>query len=135
MHVDRVGGNTDIENAYGHIRADNLHGDVKIENKNGKISAKVVSYWNKGKEKGNDIHLINAMGLIQIDLPDPPSFELDAKTTYGRLRSDFNLPAIEGDASTHKSRCTLGKGTAKIKLRTSHGDISIVKIGKDAHEF
>jgi len=138
VSIEDVEGNVAVENLFGPVSVAGVGGSLRIESKNGSVDARVLSYGDEkggkeagekaGKErKGNRIELISTFGLIDITLPDPPSFRLDASTSFGRIKSDFELSGLEKGLTSEKCSCRLGAGAAAIILRAANGDIRIRK--------
>ncbi len=127
VDVEAIKGNLDVENAFGSVNAAGVGGSISAETSNGNIKASGLSYSSGEKGKGNGFTLESTFGLIEIALPDPPSFKLTASTTFGSIKSDFDLGHINKGMSSQKAKCVLGKGLAEIKLTTSNGGIKIKK--------
>ena len=119
-----------------------LHGGagrIHAVTRNGRIEASVKRLTEEGKfvtangsvdveirEGVAPVSVRTSNGSINLKLPGNFSGQLDAKTSNGRVRSDFPIPF------TNKSKKRLsGKigegGSAMLKLRTSNGSINLRK--------
>ena len=75
---------------------------------------------------GVSANLYTANGSIDLKLPENFSGQIDAKTSKGRVRSDFPIPFT--DKSEKQLAGKIGDGgSAKVKLRTTNGNINVKK--------
>ncbi len=75
---------------------------------------------------GVSANLQTTNGSIDLKLPENFSGQIDAKTSKGRVRSDFPIPFI--DKSEKQLAGKIGDGgSAKVKLRTTNGNINVKK--------
>ena len=73
---------------------------------------------------GVSANLQTTNGSIDLKLPENFSGQLDAKTSKGRVRSDFSVPFT--DKSEKQLAGKIGEGgPAKVKLRTTNGNINL----------
>ena len=75
---------------------------------------------------GVSANLQTTNGSIDLKLPENFSGQIDAKTSKGRVRSDFPVPLT--DKSEKQLAGKIGDGgPAKVKLRTTNGNINVKK--------
>ena len=75
---------------------------------------------------GVSANLYTTNGSIDLKLPENFSGQIDAKTSKGRVRSDFPVPVT--DKSEKQLAGKIGDGgSAKVKLRTTNGNINVKK--------
>ena len=75
---------------------------------------------------GVSANLQTTNGSIDLKLPENFSGQIDAKTSKGRVRSDFPVPFT--DKSEKQLAGKIGDGgPAKVKLRTTNGNINVKK--------
>ena len=75
---------------------------------------------------GVSASLHTANGAIDLKLPGNFSGQIDAKTSKGRVHSDFPIPFT--DKSEKQLAGKIGDGgSAKVKLRTTNGNINVKK--------
>jgi hypothetical protein len=96
-----------------------------VEADNCNIKASGLKYRRGEAGKGNRFELTSDFGLIELTLPAPPSFRLDASTDFGTITSDFQLSGVKKGLTAEECRCQLGDGLAEIVLEASHGNITI----------
>ena len=71
-----------------------------------------------------NLHTTN--GPIDLKLPGNFSGQIDAKTSKGRVRSDFPVPVTDKSEQQLAGKIG-GGGSAKVKLRTTNGNINVKK--------
>lgn len=75
---------------------------------------------------GVSANLYTTNGSIDLKLPKNFSGQIDAKTSKGRVHSDFPIPST--DKSEKQLAGKIGDGgPAKVKLRTTNGNINVKK--------
>ena len=72
------------------------------------------------------VQIDNRHGSVDLKLPAHAGFDLQASTTDGDLKNDFDLP-VQGSDTQKSSSGTVGSGGAVVRLTTAQGDISIQK--------
>lgn len=127
VDVKEIKGSVEVENTFGPVKINHVGGSVIAECTNGNIKASGLAYGSGEKQKANTFTLTSTFGLIEITLPHPPSFKLEASASFGTIKSDFSLGGVEKGLSSQKCTCTLGDGLAEIKLTSSNGGIKIKK--------
>ena len=77
-------------------------------------------------ELTGDLSLRSSNGAITLTLDSDSDFTLEGSTFTGNIRSDF--PAEEeSDVSGAVIKATVNKGTHKVKIKSTNGNISLVK--------
>jgi hypothetical protein len=130
--IEDVRGDLEVKSALGHVNIAGVSGDLLVQSSNGNIALRDFAYSNKENKAGNRIELGSSLGLIEITLPDPPSCELSASTSFGSIESDFDLDRVTSSQGAETASARLGKALARIDLNASHGSIRIKKT-KSAH--
>jgi DUF4097 and DUF4098 domain-containing protein YvlB len=103
-----------LEDLRGEVKVDNSHGDVELTS---------------SKPPGGGVEIVNEHGGIRVELPAKASFQMNARTEYGDVESDFGELKIENVDRTSKTTGSVGTGGTQVRLTNSHGDISIRKMG------
>ena len=130
--ADSTSGKVTLQEATGIIEAQSVSGRVKISDSKGSVeSVRAVSgsIWvelTEITEYPPDMVLTSVSGDITLLLPENISAEIDAKTTSGRISSEFNI-LVGGEIENRRVRGTIGEGGIQITLKTTSGDISIEK--------
>lgn len=75
---------------------------------------------------GVSANLYTTNGSIDLKLPENFSGQIDAKTSKGRVRSDFPVPFTNKSEKQLAGKIGEG-GPAKVKLRTTNGNINVKK--------
>lgn len=107
-----------------HTRSKDLHledlsGDVEVQNSNADVELHAGKLGN--------VTIDNRRGPIQVYLPEPAAFELNASTHGGEIHSDFGEVKIESSNDRAKGSGSVGNNGRKLQLTSEHGDIDIRK--------
>jgi hypothetical protein len=125
--VGKVSGDVDVESRFGSVTVDGADGSIVIRGASGNVDVKGLSYTGRkgGETSANRFDISTSFGTIEIALPDPPSFRLDAAATFGRIKSDFELIGLQKGLNSMKCVCSVGAGEAEVLLRSKSGNIEI----------
>src|SRR5207302_3091135 len=93
-----------------------VKGALRVETASGEIRV-------EGEPKA-DWHIGTASGSIGLKLPSEASFNLDARTIAGTLRTDRAI-TVEGLISGRHLQGKVGNGGALLEAHTASGDIEI----------
>jgi DUF4097 and DUF4098 domain-containing protein YvlB len=109
-----------------HTRSKDLHledvsGDVEVENSNADVEL------HAGKLPLGNVAINNRRGPIQVYLPEPAAFQLDATSRGGQIHSDFGEIKIESSNDSAKGSGSVGNNGRRLELTAEHGDIDIRK--------
>ena len=124
VNIRDASGDVRIESSFGNIDVQGVDGDLHVDGHNANLKATGILL---GQDRQIDCEL--QFGLISLTLP--ASFVLDAKTSFGSIRSQFELSGVRRDHNSERAACTVGNGEMKLTLRTQNGDIRL-KRGKAA---
>jgi len=128
VQLQDVQGDATVANTFGQVTATRVRGALVVHNQNGPVTASGLSYESRhdGELNGGSkkkIECTTTFGSIQLYLPTPADFELDALATFGGIESDFPLTGLDKDVSEQRCKCTLGEGAALIRLVSESGGI------------
>lgn len=124
--VNTSGGDVWADEVTGNINVRTSGGDIKIFSSYSKIDAKtsggdiIIEY--SGENRGMD--LVTSGGDIKIYLPINFNGELEAATSGGEVRCDFELNKVR-NLSKQKINGEINSGGEKISAKTSGGDIRV----------
>lgn len=107
---------TTISTTAGKIALSDCTGNINLKASSGDISA---TYNTFGEQ---NINIVTTSGSIQLQLPSAAEFLLDAKTSTGKLHSDFS---VKEDGK--KMSGQIGAKSNKVVLQTSTGGINLLK--------
>ena len=139
IEINGVEGAVDARTTSGKIELDGGVGRIHTVTKNGKIEASVKRLTDEGifvtsngsvdveiREGIAPVSARTSNGSINLKLPGNFSGQLDAKTSNGRVHSDFPVPLT--DKSKRRLSGKIGEGgTVMVELRTENGSINLRK--------
>src|SRR5262249_33175960 len=102
------------------LTARGLEGNVKINTVNGRLEA---YFDGLGKSQAISLETVNAPILLTV--PQVLSAQFNAQSVKGAISNDFGLAVRKGEISGSEMLGVLGSGSAGIKLKSVHGDITI----------
>ena len=135
-----IGGVLQVENSNGGVQATNTHGaqvttsfgpvvlagvtgPVHIEDQNGAVDA--TSAMRDGCQP---IMIHTSFSPLRIRLEDNASYRVAARTSFGKIRTDFPLN-VSGSISSDGVDGVIGSGQCEMRLTDSNGSIEILKLG------
>jgi RNA polymerase sigma factor (sigma-70 family) len=116
--VSGATGRVELKTSNGRI---DIHGDkaiVKAETSNGRVQF-------DGSLAGGKHYLHTSNGQIVLSLPPDASFRLHAKTSHGKIKSEFGSNKAGGKGRTRLDLDVGQNPSAAIELHTSNGNITI----------
>ena len=139
IEINGVEGAVDAVTTHGRIELNGGAGRIYAVTTHGKIEASVKRLTDEGnfvtthgsvdveiREGVAPVSARTTHGSINLKLPGDFSGQLDAKTSNGRVRSDFPIPLT--DTSKKRLSGKIGEGgSAMVKLRTTNGNINLRK--------
>ena len=136
--VEGMAAEVDAETANGHVNIDGGRGRVLARTKNGAIRARVDALSEEGQFSTLNgrievdvaagqapVQARTLNGSVELCLPRDFDGQLDARTTNGRVRSDFPV-AVTGEVKKNHLQGPIGRGGhSLIDLRTVNGSVSL----------
>ena len=112
-------GRISLNTNNGSIRYRGKASQLRVKSRNGSVKVQLE----EGSKLSSDGIVKTKNGSVKVTLPKSFSCALEAKTSNGRIRSDFDLE------SKGKKRIsgTLGQGGAKLSIETRNGSIRLQK--------
>lgn len=126
----------DIETVSGRIyvnraqvaegRFQSISGKINLKNYSGKLYGKSVSGAVDAEleELSNPIEISTTSGKISLKLPKDAGFELNAKSTSGKIESEFPILIQRGIERNH-IQGVIGDGNNQVELQSVSGSINI----------
>lgn len=107
---------------YGDVEAAGVFRGLGLSSSSGAVHGRAQP----GSTLADGWELRSDYGDVALRLPEGLSFELEATTDYGEVRTD--LPGVLGGAKgdeAHKLHGTIGQGGPRLRLHSSSGDVDI----------
>jgi len=130
--ADSTSGEVNVQEVVGIIKAHSVSGRVRIADSRGGVkSVRTTSggIWvelKKVSQAVSSMLFTSISGNVTLLLPKSISADIDARTTSGRIHSEFKI-TIEGEIDKRSLRGTIGEGGIKITIKTISGDIFLEK--------
>ncbi len=120
IRVDEARGPLDAGTSGGSIRIKQAYATVNAETSGGSIDVGLASTFH------GDCLLSTSGGNVDVTIPERTNALLDARTSGGSVHSDLPV-TVQGEFKRSAIVGKLGEGGRLIKLRTSGGNIHVVK--------
>lgn len=118
MHAKGGRGRRELKTSNGRIEVEAEQAELKLESSNGRLR------FVGSLAAGNHL-LASSNGSVDVQIPESSSFQLDASTSNGRIRSAFEFSKSE-KSKRGRLAGTVGKNPeATLKITTSNGSIDI----------
>jgi DUF4097 and DUF4098 domain-containing protein YvlB len=136
IHVDDVDAGVSLRTSNGPVRVDDSKGGIDVTTSNGPVNIRgaagpVMLRTSNGPieltlDSVAEVRAKTSNGPITLRIPSGAGAILHARTTRGRIRSDFELSA-ERRISSNDLEGTIGRGGPLLDLSTSNGPIRILQ--------
>jgi hypothetical protein len=120
IEVLAVSGAINAHTTNGSVAVESTGGPVEAHTTNGDIDVRMAKLPPRGTTYGT------TNGSITIAIPDGTDANIEARTTFGRIHSDFEM-RVSGDLSSRRLSGTIGRGGPLIRLATTNGSVRIEK--------
>lgn len=115
-----IGGSASVTSTFGSVFVEGVTGAVSAVNANGAISVKGL------RGSGcQPLSLKTTFSPIRVSLPAGASYDVNARTSFGEVRSDFPITARTFNEGNLVG--TLGRGNCRMELTNANGNITIEK--------
>jgi DUF4097 and DUF4098 domain-containing protein YvlB len=121
VRATSVRGDVAIRTSSGAVVLSGVEGSVEVTNESGAIE--VAGIAPKGPEGCRRIALATSFAPIRVALPEASGFDLNARTSLGKIRS--GLPLAAGGAADSFAG-PIGGGGCPVTLANKGGDIVIL---------
>jgi DUF4097 and DUF4098 domain-containing protein YvlB len=124
LEVTGVSGSLELQTTNGEIRLNGTQGSAAAQTTNGGITAQITSVPNRGV-----IDLGTTNGNVDVSLPASLDATLEANTTNGRVTISGLEIKTRGTFTSKSILGVIGKGGARVALRTTNGNIDVAPAG------
>jgi hypothetical protein len=102
---------------------DDVSGPVRIMNQNGAVDVGSVVIGSC-----EPVVIRTSFSTLRVRLPTNASYHVEARTSFGRIRTDFPM-SVSGVISNDALSGAIGSGHCEMTLTDNNGAIEIVKAG------
>ena len=121
ISIGRVEGDVVAKTSGGSINVDEVLGAIDASTSGGSVNARIA------RQPKNDCRLTTSGGSVTVYLDPDLSFDVDAKTSAGRVETDFPVE-VRGRLSKSSLRAQINDGGPELYLRTSGGNINLFEL-------
>lgn len=143
VEAERIGGDLTVENSNGAVKGSvikggasvrtsfgpvwlsDVGGKIDVDNSNGSIEVQTAP----SPTACAPISLETSFGGIVVRLPDSAGYTVDARTSFGKIKSELPL-TIAGSPSSELLNGRIGNGQCPLSLANSNGGIELLKAPK-----
>ena len=116
-HAPLIGG-ASIRTSFGSVWLSNVGGKIDVDNSNGSIEVQTAP----SPTACAPISLETSFGGIVVRLPESAGYTVDARTSFGKIKSELPL-TIAGSPSSELLNGRIGNGQCPLTLANSNGGI------------
>ena len=124
VEAEEISGDVSVNNSFGGVIITNVEGNVRVNNEHAAITVRDVL---KDTVEERTIRLETSFGRIELTLPGDVSANITAFTTFGEIRSDFNLNIEKISFNKRNLSDVIGSGKHTIELKGEYTTIHIKK--------
>ncbi len=107
-----------INSTSGKVVLTDTEGSIDISNISGNVELELRSLL-------NDLIIKTISGKAEVELPGKSEFDFALSSVSGRIENEFGAQIIFADGRTTEG--TVGRGTGKLTVNTTSGEIKIIK--------
>lgn len=122
VHASNIRG-AQIATSFGAVILDGVWGPLQVLNQNGAVDVRVAS-----RGGCQPVIIQTSFSPVQIRIDGEPSYRVSAKTSFGKIRTDFPM-TISGSVSDGVLDGAIGAGRCEMRVNNSNGAIEILKAG------
>ena len=108
-----------VDSTSGEINIAGTPGDINATSSSGNVDLEYTDFSNK-------VDIRTTSGEVTLKLPGSAGFNLDYSGTSGDVECAFPI-TVTGSRADNKLKGTVGSGEGAIKVRTTSGNLNIVK--------
>ena len=124
IHIAKASGPVIVQTSNGKVVCEDVRSSVDIQTSNGKITVLHPA----SLARGDQIRCRTSNGTIRLGLDSQSQFSMEADTTNGQIRSDFEIAGARQPGKRTHLAGVIGTGGTTVSLRTSNGSINIEKL-------
>ena len=98
-------------------------GKIDVENQNGSVEVRGVP---SSAGKCHPLSVKSSFGAIRVYLPEGAGFKVDARTSFGKIRSEMPL-TVAGSLSEDSVSGVIGDGKCPLVVANSNGSIDLLR--------
>ncbi len=124
VEVRGISGDIDVNNSFGEVEVRDVTGSISVKGRFGAIHLDLQDPPQK------DVSLSMEFGDVRLRLPSDSSFDIDARTAFGEVHSEFGT--LDNEDSSNRERLArgrVGQGGPQINIESRFGDVRIQKRG------
>lgn len=119
LRASAINGPVKITTRSKDIHLENVNGNVELDNSNATVELSAA-------DRFGQIRINNRNGSVDLSLPAKASFQVEARTQQGEIKSDYGLTTNSQHGNSVVSG-QVGSGGPKIQINSQHGDVTIRK--------
>ncbi len=123
VQAQHVEGDLTVDSSFENVTVDDPKGAVKITSRNGEVTLS----FEKPPQK--DVTVTAQYGTVRLDLPSSSSFNVDARTEFGEIDSEFEGLSRDNSRVERLLAGQVGSGGPTIKIDLRHGSFHLGKRG------
>jgi DUF4097 and DUF4098 domain-containing protein YvlB len=118
-----IRGGAHVRTSFGAVPLDEVAGALDVENQNGGVEASLQG------QPCRPVAIRTSFSALRVRVPGDASYAVAAKTSFGKIRSDFPM-TVSGEVGGDSLSGNIGGGACSMRLTNNNGSIEILKSGK-----
>ena len=123
VDVQHVGGEIRVDSSYQNVTIKDPRGTVTVTGRNGDL----LLSFERAPEK--DVSIATRYANVTIELPSSSAFQVDARTEYGEIDSDFEGLRVDRSRQERVISGEVRQGGPRFSITTRNGAIRLQKRG------
>jgi len=125
LPLSGIEGALEAASSYGDVAVEGVFAELRASASSGDVRARALA----GSRADRPWSLSSSYGGVTLSVPEDFGCDLDARTSYGSVESDFPILTEAGKRAGDSSlRGRLGAGGASVSLSAGSGDVALKKL-------
>lgn len=123
VKASAIKGGASVRTSFAAVSLDGVSGRIDVDNQNGAVDVRGLG---AAAGKCFPVALRSTFAPIRIYLPDGEGFQVNARTSFGKINSEIPL-TVSGSMSPDSMTGKIGSGQCDLTLANSNGNIDLLK--------
>ena len=111
-----------VTTSFAAVILDSISGPIDVQSQNGSVEVSSTA----SRDNCQPLSIRTSFGAIRLRIPPDAGYHVAARTSFGKIRSDFPL-TVMGSMSTDELNGTIGNGRCEMTLTDQNAAIEILK--------
>ena len=123
VKASAIRGGAQVRTSFASVSLDGVGSRIDVDNQNGAVEVRGLP---SADGQCAPVTLKSTFGPIRVTLPEGVGYTVDARTSFGKIKSEMPL-SISGSMSSDAMTGKIGDGKCALTLADSNGNIELLR--------